>query len=70
MIKCDEIKTAMDIVSTKKTNTIPRNISGTTSINYHGKKVRDSSILYSFISDHVTIDNYYCLVSLCKTKRP
>ena len=26
-------------------------------------------ILHSFISDHITIDNYYYLLSLCKTKK-
>ena len=24
---------------------------------------------YSFIGDDITIDNYYCLLSLCKTNR-
>ena len=45
MIECDEIITAMDIVSTKKTNTIETNVASTASINCHSKKVRDYSIL-------------------------
>ena len=36
----------MDNVSTKKTNTIATNVTSTTSINWHSKKVRDCYILY------------------------
>ena len=53
----------MDIVSTKMKNTIATNAS----INSDGKKVRykiDST--YSFICDHITIDNCYYLLLLCK----
>ena len=46
---------------------ITTNVSSTTSINCHSKKVRD--IAYNFISDHITTDNYYHLLLLCKTKR-
>ena len=57
MIACDEIISVMDIVSTKMTNTI-----ATTNVtrNCHSKKVRHCYIfLYSFSSDHITIDNCY-----------
>ena len=59
--ECDEIIFAMDIASTKKTNTIATkkaNVASTGSINYHCKKSK--SLLYhasSFISDHIAIDN-------------
>ena len=52
----------MDIVSRKKTNNIATNVS----VNCQSKKVRDCYILHSFISDHITIDNYHYLLSLCK----
>ena len=42
MIECDEIISVMDIVSTKKTNTIATNVS----INCHTKKVREYYILH------------------------
>ena len=38
VIECDEIIIAMDIVSTKKTNTIETNVTSTSSINFHSKK--------------------------------
>ena len=41
VIECDEIITVMDIVSTKKINTIAANVTSTASINCHSKKVRD-----------------------------
>ena len=47
MIECAEIITAMDIVSTKKTNAIARNVTSTASINCHSKKVRDCYILHT-----------------------
>ena len=53
-------------VATKMTNIIVANVMSTDSINCHSKKVRDC---YIFISDHITIDNYYYLLLLCKTKR-
>ena len=59
----------MDIVSTNAGNTMETNIASTASINYNDKKVRykiDCYILYRFISDHITIDNYYYLLSLYK----
>ena len=34
----------------------------------HLKSISDTSA-YSSISNHITIHNYYCLLSLCKTKR-
>ena len=66
VIMCDEIISVMDIVSKKMTNTIATNVS----INCHTKKVRykiDCYILHSFINDHITIDDNYHLLSLCKT---
>ena len=42
----------------------------TASINCHNKQVKDCYIFaYSFISDNITIDSYYYLLSLCKTKK-
>ena len=61
---CDEIIYVMDIISTKMKNTVATNVSR----NSDDKKVR--WLLYyghSFISDDITIDNYYYLLSLCKT---
>ena len=58
----------MDIVSTKMTDTIATNVASTVSIYCHSKKVRyktDFNIL-SIFSDHITIDDYYYLISLCK----
>ena len=46
--ECDEIVIIMDIVSTKKTNTIATknaNVTSTASIKYHSQKVRDCYIL-------------------------
>ena len=60
----------MDNVSTKKTNTVATNIASTASINCQSKK--NKTLLYfaqSFISDHITIDNCYYLLSLCKTRK-
>ena len=58
----------MDIFSAKKTNIIAANVTSIASIKCHSKK---SKILlyfaYTFISDHITIDNYYNLL-LCKAK--
>ena len=45
MIKCDQIITVMDIVSTKITNAVAINVASTASINCRSKKVRDCSIL-------------------------
>ena len=49
VIKCDEIITVMDIVSTKMTNTIARDITSTASINCHSKKVKDCYILHTVL---------------------
>ena len=49
MIKCDEIITVMDIVSTKKTNTTAKNVMSTAPINCHSKKVRDCYILHTVL---------------------
>ena len=49
MIECDEIITNMDIVPTKKTNTIETNVTSTASINCHSKKVRDCYILHTVL---------------------
>ena len=75
VIGFDKIKSVMDIVSKKITDTIATNVMSTASINYHCKNVKDCyilhtvlsvMILHSSISDHITIDNYYYLLSLCK----
>ena len=49
MIECDEIITVVDIVSTKKTNTIAIKVMSTVSINCHSKKVRDCYILHTIL---------------------
>ena len=41
MIECDEVITFIDIISTKKTDTIATNVMSTASINCHSIKVRD-----------------------------
>ena len=67
---CDKTIYAVDIVSTQKTNTIAKIVTSTASIDCHSKKVRykiDCNFSQSFISDHMTIDDYYYLLSLCKT---
>ena len=70
MIEWDEIISVMDIVSTKMTNTIAKNVTSTASINCHSKKVRDCYILHTvFISDLITIYNYHYLLLLCTTGR-
>ena len=70
VIACDEVISVMDIVSTKMTKTIATNVTSTSSINCHSNKVRYKIDCYiftcSFISSHITIDNYYYLLSLCK----
>ena len=47
--ECDEIITVMDIVSTKKTNTITTNVTSIASINCHTKKVKDCYILHTVL---------------------
>ena len=44
MTECDKIISAMDIVSTKKTN-----VTSTPSINCHGIKVKDFYILHTVL---------------------
>ena len=75
MTKCDEIVTVMDVVSTKKTNTIATkktntaatNITSIVSISCDSKKVIDCYILHTVLLA-INLDNYYCLLLLCKTK--
>ena len=75
MTECDKIIIAIDnvltiktnTIATKKTNTIVTNVTNTASINFHCKKSkRLLYFVYSFINDHITIDNYYHLLLLCK----
>ena len=70
MTDYDEIVIAMDIVSTKKINTVATNVASTASVKCYSKKViyRGYYILHSFISDCITMDNY-CYLILYKTKR-
>ena len=68
VIDYDEIITFMDSVSSKMTNVIATNVMSTASKNCHSKKKRLLYFAYNFITDHVTIDNYCYLLSLCKTK--
>ena len=49
VIECDVIITVMDIVSTKKTNTIAKNVTSTALINCHSKKVRDCYIFHTVL---------------------
>ena len=60
MDKCDEIIIVMDIVSRKKTNTIATNVTSNASVNCDSKKVGDCYILYSFISNLLTITIICC----------
>ena len=70
LIECDEIKTVIDIVRAKMTNTILINITNTVSINCQSKKSkRWLYFAFRFISNHVTIDNYYYLLLLSKAKK-
>ena len=68
MIACDKTISAMDFVSTNVVNTVSTKVptnSGSIKVRY---KI-DFYISHSFISDHNSIDNYYYLLSLCKTKK-
>ena len=49
MTKFDETVIVMDIVSTKKINTITTNVMSAASINCHSKKVRDCYILHTVL---------------------
>ena len=64
MTECDEIIIVLDNLSIKETKTIVTNVTSTTSISYHSKKVRDCYILHGSISNHITVDNYYCYLLL------
>ena len=48
VIECDEIITVLDIVSTKRTNTMATYVMSTASITCHSIKVRDCYILHTF----------------------
>ena len=62
MIKCDEIISVMDIVSTKMTNTIATN----TSIDSDGNKLR---FIYIYIHTYIYIYIYIFYIIQCKIKR-
>ena len=47
--ECGEIILVMDIVSTKKTNTIATNVTSTASINCHSKKVSGCYVLHTVL---------------------
>ena len=49
MIECDEIITFLDIVSTKMKSAVAKNVTSTSSINCHSKKVRDCYILHTVL---------------------
>ena len=69
MIECNEIISVMNIVSTKKTNTIATNVS----INCHTKKVREYYILHIVLLAIIllliiTIISYYYIKHRSKHK--
>ena len=49
MITCDEIISALDIVTTKMANAITTNVTYTSSINFNSKKVRDCYMLHTVL---------------------
>ena len=60
----------MDIVSTNVANTIPTNVTNTVPTNFYKKvryKINFLNSAYNFVSHHITIDNCYYLLLLCKT---
>ena len=69
--ECDEIIIVMDNLSTektKKTNTIATNVLSPASIICY--KTKSKGLLYftdSFISDHITVDNYYYYIPFTLT---
>ena len=69
--KCDEIVIAMDIVSTKKTNSIAKHVTSTASKSCDSKKVKDCYILHTVLLVIILllIIAIICLLSLCKTKK-
>ena len=46
VIECDEVINFLDIVSTKKANTVATNVTSTASINCDSKKIKDGYILH------------------------
>ena len=60
---CNKVIYLIDTVSTKIANTIATNVTK----RLQNKKKRFLYLACSFISNHITIDNYYYLLSLCKT---
>ena len=60
--ECDDIVIAMDIISTKKTNTIPTNDTSTVWIYCHSKKVRDRYILHKVL---LVIILLLIIISIC-----
>ena len=76
MTECDEIMIVMDIVSTKKTNTIATKKADTiatfviitASVNCHTELVRDCCILHTFLLMIILLLKLLFLL-LCKTKR-
>ena len=60
--KCDEIVIVMNNLSTKKINTITRNVTSTALINWHSKRVRESYILHTVLLIMVTL---LIAVSIC-----
>ena len=60
MSECDEIVIAMDIASTKKTNTITTNVTSSASINCHGKKLR-----VCYVSRTVLLITFTLLIAAC-----
>ena len=69
--KCDEIVIVMNNLSTKKTNTITKNVISTASINCHSKKVRDYYILYTVFLITITlliVVNMCCYLIKYRTK--
>ena len=61
IIEWDEIITAMDILSTKMTNTLA-NVTSTASIHYYSKKVRDCYILHTLL---LVIILLFIIITIC-----
>ena len=49
VVECDKIVIVIDNLLAKKTNTIATNVTSSTSINWHSKKVRDCYISHSVL---------------------
>ena len=71
MIVCDKIisVSVTDIVSTKMTNTTATNVTKIVIVKISAIFARDCYILHRFISDRVTINIHYYLISLCKSEK-